>query len=189
MTNLYLIRHAHSMYTPDEVNRPLSKKGMVDAEQIASSLKNEEIHLVISSPYQRAVQTVEGIANQFNLDIELAYDLRERKLSSDPLEDFETAITKVWKDPLFSLAGGESNIIAQQRGIACICNILEKYQGKNIVVGTHGNIMVLIMNYFDAKYDFEFWKSLQMPDIYKLSFEGDSLKSVSRVRINDTNKS
>lgn len=27
MTTLYFVRHAHSTYTPDEVERPLSEKG------------------------------------------------------------------------------------------------------------------------------------------------------------------
>ncbi|MFE8065060.1 histidine phosphatase family protein [Priestia megaterium] len=185
MTNLYLVRHAHSIYTPDEMGRPLSKKGLLDAKRITNLLENEDIHIAISSPYKRAFQTIEGVAHHFNLDIQIEFELRERKLSSYPIDDFETAITKVWEDPSFSLKGGESNEIAQQRGLACIFKILEKHKGKNIVIGTHGNIMVLIMNYFDVRYDFNFWKNLQMPDIYKLSFEDNNFKSISRVLINE----
>lgn len=59
--------------------------------------------------------------------------------------------------------------------------MLDKYNGKNIVIGTHGNIMVLIMNYFDSKYDFSLWKNLEMPDIYKLTFKDRELKSVERL--------
>ncbi|CAK8583731.1 histidine phosphatase family protein [Priestia aryabhattai] len=185
MTNLYLVRHAHSIYTPDEMGRPLSKKGFLDANYITNLLENEDIHIAISSPYKRAFQTIEGVSNHFNLEIQIEFELRERKLSSYPIDDFKTAITKVWEDPSFCLKGGESNRIAQQRGIACIFKILEKHKGKNIVIGTHGNIIVLIMNYFDARYDFDFWKNLQMPDIYKLSFEGNNLKAISRVLINE----
>lgn len=125
------------------------------------------------------------MANHFNLEIQIEFELRERKLSSYPIGDFETAITKVWEDSSFCLKGGESNRLAQQREIACIFKNLEKYKGKNIVVGTHGNIMVLIMNYFNTKYDFDFWKNLQMPDIYKLSFEDNNLKAVSTISINE----
>ena len=35
---------------------------------------------------------------------------------------------------------------------------IKKYEGKNIVIGTHGNIMVLLMNYFNWKYDLSFGK-------------------------------
>lgn len=49
------------------------------------------------------------------------------------------------------------------------------------MIGTHGNLMVLIMNYLDSKYDITFWKGLQMPDIYKLTFYGENLTSVIRI--------
>lgn len=112
----------------------------------------------------------------------IIYDgLKERTLSVKPVEDFNLAITKVWKEPTFSWEGGESNIIAQKRGIKTILEVLERFEGKNIVVGTHGNNMVLIMNYFDEKYDFNFWKGLDMPDIYKLTFVKKNLKEVTRI--------
>ena len=53
--------------------------------------------------------------------------------------------------------------------------------GKNIVIGTHGNIMVLIMNHFDAQYDYSFWKELKMPDVYRMTFDGLKLKEVKRI--------
>ena len=55
------------------------------------------------------------------------------------------------------------------------------YKGKNIVIGTHGNIMALIMNYYDKKYDYLFWKRLNMPDIYELSFEDKELISINKI--------
>lgn len=79
------------------------------------------------------------------------------------------------------MAGGESNNIAQKRGVEATLNVLEMYSGSNIVIGTHGNIMVLIMNYFNEKYGFNFWKALEMPDIYKLLFDGTTLKQVKRI--------
>lgn len=181
MTHIYFVRHAHSIYTPEERERPLSEKGRNDAQSVADLLKEEKIDVVISSPYKRAIQTVQGVAVQFELPIHMEEDLRERLLSKEPVVDFEETITKVWENPTFSFDGGESNNSAQQRGSACIKRILKDYKGKNIVVGTHGNIMVLIMNYFDSKYDFNFWKALEMPDIYKLTFNEEKLISAVRI--------
>ncbi|MEH7225376.1 histidine phosphatase family protein [Bacillus sp. JJ1566] len=180
-TNLYLVRHAHSIYTPEELTRPLSEKGLSDAQRVTSILANEQIEVVISSPYKRAIQTVEGIAQTIQQNIKLIDGFKERKLSEGPVFDFDTAIRKVWEDEIFSWEGGESNQIAQKRGVMATYSVLESYKGKNIVVGTHGNLMVLIMNYFDKKYDFSFWRELDMPDIYKLSFEENRLKEVHRV--------
>ncbi|WP_240793350.1 histidine phosphatase family protein [Psychrobacillus vulpis] len=180
-SSLYFVRHAHSAYTPEELERPLSVQGMEDAKFVTECLKQEKIDFIVSSPYKRAIQTVEGISNYCGKKIEIYNDLRERTLSLEPVSDFKHAITKLWEDNHFSWEGGESNIVAQRRGVAITLHLLEKYEGKNIVIGSHGNLMVLIMNYFDKKYDIQFWNNLAMPDIYKLDFEAKELVEVTRI--------
>ncbi|MEE6450935.1 histidine phosphatase family protein [Gottfriedia acidiceleris] len=181
ITNLYLVRHAHSTYTPDELGRPLSKRGFSDANLVTELLTKEKIDYVVSSPFKRAIQTVEGIAKSLNLKIIIEENFKERLLSQKPLLDFENVIRQVWNDFNQSWNGGESNFAAQKRGIEAINNLLKTYCGKNIVIGTHGNMMVLIMNFFDQKYDFNFWNELAMPDIYKLTFEDEILTEVNRI--------
>ncbi|PGS53926.1 histidine phosphatase family protein [Bacillus sp. AFS041924] len=181
ITNLYLVRHAHSTYTPDELGRPLSNKGYTDAKTVAEILLKEKIDYVVSSPYKRAIQTVEELAKSLNKEIKLDENFKERLLSSEPVEDFEFVISEVWKDFNRSWNDGESNNMAQKRGIEATKNLLKNYCGKNIVIGTHGNIMVLIMNFFDQKYDYDFWNELAMPDIYKLTFDGETLIEVNRI--------
>lgn len=181
MTNLYLVRHAHSAYTPDELGRPLSERGLTDANFVTELLKKENIDHVFSSPYKRALQTVEGISKYVNKEIELVENFKERLLAEKPVVNFSAAITKVWENDHFSWKGGESNTVAQKRGVYATLQVLENYEGKNVVIGTHGNLMVLIMNHFDRKYGFKFWKELEMPDIYKLSFDGEKLISVERL--------
>lgn len=179
-TNVYFVRHAHSTYTPDEMGRPLSNKGFADAKIVTELLKNEGIDVVYSSPYKRAIQTVDGIANYLNREVQIIEGFKERKLAEKPVADFEMAITKVWQDFTYSWPGGESNLVAQRRGVAATLQVLDHHQGENVVIGTHGNIMVLIMNYFDKKYGFDFWGTLSMPDIYKLSFRDGKLIAVQR---------
>ncbi|WP_025784571.1 histidine phosphatase family protein [Sporosarcina sp. D27] len=180
-TTIIFIRHAHSTYTPDELGRPLSSKGFSDAAKMSDVLKNESIDVVISSPYKRAVQTVEVIAKLIDQKVIIDNGFVERKLSDHPVEDFDFAISKVWQHPTFSWNGGESNEIAQLRGIEATLKVLDLNEGKNIVIGTHGNLMVLIMNYFDEQYDFSFWKNLEMPDAYKMVFENKQLVAVKRL--------
>lgn len=180
-TNLYFVRHAHSIYTPEELTRPLSEQGWKDAARVGELLKREDIHHVISSPYLRAIQTVEGIASECGQKIQLVEEFKERKLAAGVMKDFNHAIKTVWENPIFHWEGGESNVTAQKRGVQATKIILDKYEGQNVVIGTHGNIMVLIMNHFDEQYGFEFWKQLAMPDIYKLSFEHDRFVGCSRI--------
>lgn len=172
-TNIYLVRHAHSIYTPEELERPLSPAGMEDARGVAEVLLGEKITHVVSSPYRRAVQTVEGVAAALKLKIELNEGFRERRLTEGLVDDFEAAVRRAWEDLSFALPGGESGSVAQERGVGALNDIIKRHRGGNIVIGTHGNIMALIMNYFDTGYEYEFWKGLKMPDIYRLSFEED----------------
>ncbi|WP_026693047.1 histidine phosphatase family protein [Peribacillus kribbensis] len=181
ITNFYLVRHAHSAYTRDERGRPLSDQGVHDAKKAAGYLEKERIDEVLSSPYKRAIQTVEQIAHRIGREIIMEEGFRERILSDEPVLDFQAAIKRVWEDPEFFLGGGESNCAAQARVSQAALTLLDKYKGKNLVIGTHGNIMVLLMNYFDKSYGYSFWKNLAMPDIYKLSFEDSRLAEVSRV--------
>ncbi|GKU80489.1 phosphoglycerate mutase [Paenibacillus sp. L3-i20] len=181
ITNLYFVRHAHSTYSADELNRPLSERGKEDARKVTELLKNENINVLISSPYKRAIQTIEGLTGIYGDEIVIEEDFKERLLSEKPVDDFDSAIAKVWEDYSFSWEGGESNIVAQNRGVRVLEKVLEQYEGKNIAIGTHGNIMVLIMNYLDNKFDFTFWKQLDMPDIYKLSFHSQRLIEVKRI--------
>lgn len=180
-TEIYFVRHAHSTYTPEELTRPLSEKGMRDARRVTRILESENLDHVVSSPFLRAVQTVEGTAASLNQDVILIHGFKERLLSSEPLDDFQGAIRKVWEEPSFHWEGGESNVDAQKRGVAAMLELLKEYEGKRVAVGTHGNIMVLIMNYFDPRYGLAFWESLDLPDVYRLTFDGVDLVQVSRL--------
>lgn len=180
-TNIYFARHADSTYTPDELNRPLSKKGFKDAEKVTKLLSKENITHVISSPYKRSLQTVEDTAKLFGLNIIIDEGFRERKLSDGFIDNFDETVFKAWESLNFNLPGGESGYYAQNRGILSLEKAIEKYCGGNIVIGTHGNIMILIMNHYDKKYDYDFWDNLSMPDIYKLSFENKKLVQIRRV--------
>jgi 2,3-bisphosphoglycerate-dependent phosphoglycerate mutase len=180
-TYAYLIRHAHSVYTSEELERPLSERGLKDAKIVTELLSAENITHVVSSPYKRAIQTVEGTASYFGLSISINEGLKERILADGPVDNFDGIILKAWEDFDFSMPQGETGNTAQKRGVQAFTDILDKYSGGNIVIGTHGNIMVLIMNYYDKKYNYDFWTNLEMPDIYKLSFENGKLEEVKHI--------
>jgi 2,3-bisphosphoglycerate-dependent phosphoglycerate mutase len=95
ITDIYLVRHAHSTYTPEELTRPLSNKGFEEAERVTELLVAENITHVVASPYKRAIQTVEGVANTLGLSITLDEGFKERKLAEGPVEDFENSVMKV----------------------------------------------------------------------------------------------
>jgi 2,3-bisphosphoglycerate-dependent phosphoglycerate mutase len=48
-------------------------------------------------------------------------------------------------------------------------------------IGTHGNLLALLLNYFDPVIGFDFWSQLSMPDIYQLELDGRVLERYTRV--------
>lgn len=170
MITFYLIRHAHADWTPDE-NRPLSVSGEREAVRVAEVLSQYPIDAVYSSPYRLAIQTVEPLAARMDMAVQITAELRERKLGHSISGDFYNAVQSTWRDPTFSYSGGESNAAAQQRGVSIVNNLQQQYPGTYIVLSTHGNLMALVMQHFDPAIDFAFWKSLTMPDVYRLDIQ------------------
>lgn len=168
MRHFYLVRHAHSDWSPDE-NRPLSEKGFKEAARVADVLSAYPITQIYSSPYLRARQTIQQLASRLNIQVQIESDLQERILSCKAVDDFLDAIQQTWEDPYFAHPGGESNRTAQNRAIGVITRILESERDEHIVLSTHGNLLAVLLQKYDPSIDFAFWRSLTFPDIYKLS--------------------
>ncbi|MCQ6561235.1 histidine phosphatase family protein [Paenibacillus mendelii] len=185
-TVIYMVRHAESPFVHgEERTRGLSAEGFQEAKRVAEVLRDVEIHYIASSPYTRAKQTIQHIADHHSLSIIEYEELMERPIKGldykGTWEVLEEAISKSFDDKDYALEGGESTRIAQQRAIPVIEKLLEEQLGKNIVIGTHGNILTIIMNHYDEQYGYEFWKQTSKPDIYKLVFDHQRLEGVERV--------
>jgi len=183
-TIVYMVRHAESPYNEGtERTRGLTLKGRENAAKVTEILKEEGIHTIISSPYARAVLTLEGLATALGVDIQLMEDLRERHFSDEAVEDedFSAITERMFADPEYALPGGESNKVCQHRAVSGLKQILKEYSGKKVAIGTHGHVMTLMINAFDPTYGVDFINQMKKPDIYQLQFDGMRLEKVTRV--------
>jgi 2,3-bisphosphoglycerate-dependent phosphoglycerate mutase len=180
MTTIYLVRHAHAEWSPDE-NRPLSERGRANAVVLGELLSRSPIGAIYSSPARRALETVELLAHRRQLEPIKVADLRERELFVEAGTDLETVVKATWLAPESASVGSESNNIAQARGLAAIRKILDEHTGGHSVAATHGNLLALILNGLRPTFGFEFWRSLTVPDVYELRFHRASLVSVRRI--------
>jgi 2,3-bisphosphoglycerate-dependent phosphoglycerate mutase len=168
VTTFYLVRHAHAGWSPDE-GRPLSPRGQGDARRFAEILGDRPIRQIYSSPYRRALETVEPLAARLDLPVRVELDLRERALGQIPTGgDFLAAVERTWKEPSFAHPGGESNAAAQRRGVAVLQKLQKQHPNDHLILSTHGNLLALLLQHFDPRVDFILWKSLTMPDLYEL---------------------
>ncbi|WP_159880974.1 histidine phosphatase family protein [Paenibacillus puerhi] len=185
-TTIFMIRHAESPFVfGEERSRGLSESGFQAAMKVADMLDSVDIHGIVSSTYERAKQTVQFLAERKNLPIIEYEELRERPIKGldykSSWEELLKAIEKSFVDMDYALDGGESTRQAQQRAIPIVQELLEEYKGKNIAIGTHGNIMTIIMNFFDNKYGYDFWNSTSKPDIYRMTFVEGQLQKIDRL--------
>jgi 8-oxo-dGTP diphosphatase len=82
---VYLIRHAHagsrSDWRGDDRERPISAKGRAQEASLRKRLADQPVGRVLSSPSRRCIETVEGIADDVGVEVEIRPELDE---GSDP---------------------------------------------------------------------------------------------------------
>ena len=60
-----------------EETRGLTEKGKLDVQRITNALQGEGIDVVISSPYNRSILTVQQLAKQLGQEVIVFEDLKE----------------------------------------------------------------------------------------------------------------
>ncbi|MEK4734562.1 histidine phosphatase family protein [Paenibacillus sp. FSL L8-0641] len=185
-TFIYMVRHGESPKTEgNERTRGLTDKGKSDAFQITELLRGEGIEVFVSSPYQRAILTVQELAQCSGQEVLIFEDLKERIFSSEdnrmPDHELFPLLDKSFSDPNFALTGGESNAVCQNRSITVLKELLKIYRGRKVALGTHGAVMALMMGYYDKQYDLNFLLHTSKPDVYRMEFNDQELVEVKRL--------
>lgn len=186
MTALYLVRHAQPVYqgyqeAPELA--PLSEKGRADSERLADFLQGKGIEQIYSSPYPRAVQTLEPLARRLGLPIELEPDLRERTVGSW-VEDFSAFARRQWEDFDYRLEQGESLRQVQQRAVPALERLAQRSKGKTIAVGGHGTaISVLLHSFGKGGFGYSDFCRIRekTPWVVRLTFAGSECVAVEEV--------
>lgn len=180
MTKVFFVRHAQPEHNhADDRTRPLTEEGMADTGIVLETLKEKEIDLFYCSPYKRSIDTIQETANFYQMSIHTDERLREREKGPDGNNHGMFRLR--WEDHNFHEEGGESINMVQRRNIEALKEILEKHDGKNIVIGTHGTALSSIMNYYDSQFGCEDFLRLidWMPYIVELDFNGQELIKVT----------
>ncbi|KEK22667.1 histidine phosphatase family protein [Bacillus gaemokensis] len=185
-TYIYMVRHGESPKTNgNERTRGLTEKGKLDACRVTELLKEEGVDTFISSPYSRAVLTIEGLAQFYDKEILINENLRECTFSGEDKiisnKELYPLVERLFSDPDLSLLGGESIVDCQRRSVTVLKEIVKNFTGHRIVIGTHGLVMTLMMAYFDSQYGFEFLMKTSKPDVYRMKFHEEQFIDTKRL--------
>jgi len=177
--DVLLVRHAASVpagtpgWEERDDDRPLSPDGLRQADDLAFELDPYGLSAVYSSPYVRSIQTVTPIARRRGMDVQVLANLRERRLTLAPRDDWGDVLARAWTDPSFALPGTESGQTAQRRGIGVLDLLRVRHaDGGRLLVGSHGNLISLILQSFEPEVDLAFHLAMPMPAIYHLEHDG-----------------
>lgn len=174
MTTVYFVRHAQPNYeNHDDILRELTAKGLEDRKLVTKFLADKNVDVVLSSPYHRSIDTVRHFADDNGMEIGIVEDFRERRIDSVWIEDFNGFCKKQWEDFTYKLSDGESLSEVQERNISALNQVLKEYDGKTIVVGSHGTALSTIVNFYDNSFghaEFEKIRGL-MPWVVEFTFE------------------
>ena len=177
---IYLVRHGKAAMDGLDRERNLDEDGKVQAISLCKKIKEkfkERKIKIFSSPFARAMQTIENLSQDMRIKIQQTASLEEIKMGKDPQLNKHQIIEKMWADDKFKTENGTS----QSEHVSIIKSELDKifndfYNNEyDLILVSHGNSIGIILKYFfDIQFKFEDWKKISMPDMYYLEFNKEN---------------
>ena len=159
MTTIYLMRHSepfkmhrgiediHEEFLFSNIKSPLSVNGEKLAEEISNNKEFDNLDVVWSSNYVRAMSTAKWFAYKNNLKVNVTDKLGERKHgvnSWDELPaDFER---RQFLDEDYKIGTGESRKETTYRIYSFINELLSECKGKKVLAVFHATAISFLLN-------------------------------------------
>jgi 2,3-bisphosphoglycerate-dependent phosphoglycerate mutase len=179
-TDIVLVRHAQAVLPsedgPDELTRPLTPDGLLQAVELVDALIDLRPVAIWSSPHLRAVQTVQPTAQALGLSLRRHEDLREWEDGLAFTTTWVPHYEQSWADPSMTRPGGESLEHVTLRAVRVIRTIATAYPGQLVVAAGHGTLISRALCGLGCPVNFAFARLMPMPAIYCLSFADPSAR-------------
>lgn len=138
-----------------QLDSPLTRDGILQAEGLGARLKKESVSAVYSSDLGRAVQTASIICAHTGHTVITDERLRERCLGVFQglrREEVERKFPDEWKgycsrDPDFAVTGGQSVKEHFDLGFSCLNELAARHPGKRVVVVSHGGMVQALFRF------------------------------------------
>lgn len=175
--DVVLVRHAKSVPPPeagpDDFRRPLTPEGLRQAQDLARALAELYPVAVWSSPYPRAVQTVEPTARVLGLVVRTWWNLREWNDGMPAGSDWTAQEVRSWADPSFARPGGESLDQLTRRASGAVRSLAKRYAGQRVLIGSHGTFVARALHGLGVAVGHSFVRDMPMPAVYRVRFTGE----------------
>ena len=153
MTTIFFLRHAESLANELGVlagrtpGISLSERGSKQAKGLVRELSKYEFDVVISSPLDRCIQTIDPFREKADITIVEMEDFQEMDYGNWSGKELKAlAQKKEWKiiqnnPQTFTFAKGESFRNAAKRVKNALVSIEKHFKGQNVLIVSHGDII------------------------------------------------
>ncbi|MCK4555487.1 MAG: histidine phosphatase family protein [Candidatus Aenigmarchaeota archaeon] len=170
---IIFLRHAE---TQKDKDTPVSKWHLTnDGKERAESLSKtgifNDVDIIISSSEKKAYDTALPFAKQLGKEIIQIAELGEIDRDKGTLltqEEYDTMKVRIFEDLDYTAYGWETARHALERFKSAVEKIDKEYEGKKILIVSHGTVMALYRAYLEKRLNdiFSVWKSLGFCDWY-----------------------
>ena len=157
MTTIYLMRHSialkninndcnnDSLQLQNE-KMPLSIEGEELASNISKESELQNIDVVISSNYVRAMSTAKYISNANNVNLIVNSAFGERKFGINSWDELPTDFgLRQNNDENYKVGDGESQKEVRERVYKALMEVIDEYKDKRIVIVSHGSAILWLL--------------------------------------------
>jgi 2,3-bisphosphoglycerate-dependent phosphoglycerate mutase len=182
ITRIVLVRHARSAPDRDrpEPEWPLSDEGRRQADALVPVLSAAGVNRLASSPYVRAIETLRPFAAASGQEIEIHPDLRERRLTSDWIEDLEPELARMHADLAYGWPDGETGTEAAARMSAVLHKIARQRPGDCVAAATHGAVTCHLLRSLGGGLDEDYWRRVRNPHVFEFDV-GDAIAWIGEI--------
>lgn len=160
---LFVARHGQTTWNAQNkvcgiTDVDLTEEGIEQAEKLADIVKNYSIDIVISSPLKRAVKTSQIVADKNNIALQIEESLIEQNYGIyEGVDGKNDSFLSNKRNFAYRYPDGESMMQVAYRIYGLIDKIKQQYQGKNVLIVSHGGVCRIIRTYFKDMTNDEFF--------------------------------
>lgn len=151
---LFVARHGQTVWNAQNkvcgiTDVELTEKGIEQAKNLADTVQNYNIDIILSSPLKRAVETSRIVAEKNNIPLQIEELLIEQNYGIyEGVDRKNESFLANKRNFAYRYPEGESMMQVAYRIYGLIEKIKEKYKGKNILIISHGGVCRIIRTYF-----------------------------------------
>ncbi|MBR1690316.1 MAG: histidine phosphatase family protein [Oscillibacter sp.] len=159
---IYVTRHGETDWNVlkkacGSTDRPLTERGIRQAEELAERVRGKNIQVILSSPLERAYVTAQHAAEALG-GLPVTKDARLMEIDYGEFEGIDRSLPeyrRVRNEPAMRYPGGESMFDVAARIYPFLDEVRATYAGKDVLLVCHGALARIIDTYFHSDWKME----------------------------------